>query len=798
MISFDELVQGYPTAEPVVAAAIAERVAAAGRVLVVLDDDPTGTQSVADLPVLTGWSTDDLAWALRTGKSAVYVMTNSRSLDPVDAAVRNREVVIAALQASRETGVAVDFVSRSDSTLRGHFPLETDTIAACLAEQSGRTIDAVVIVPAFGEAGRVTVGGVHYAGTVAGGFVPVGQTEFARDATFGYSSSDLREWVEEKTAGRYRAADVVALTLDVLRVGPEAVAQVLSTLTGGVPVVVDCVEENDLRILALGLDLAQRAGKDLLYRVGPPFVRARIGQEVHAPLTAHDVARIHAAGRGQLAAGGLVVVGSHMALTTRQLDVLRERRAPTEVEVSVADVLDPVRRDAHLATVVRTVVDGLARGNVVVGTSRTLVTGEDGASSLDIARRVSTAVIEVVQAVLAARPPRFVVAKGGITSSDVATRGLAIRRAVVRGPMLPGIVSLWEPSDGPARGIPFIVFAGNVGGDDSLVDVVDTLSCTPEDQTYGGTMTDVSTPAALSTTTIAVLGLGAMGLPMATCLAAHVVVRAYDPTPDRAALASERGVETAGSARDAARGADVVLLAVRNYAQLDSALFGDDGVAAVLEPGAVVLLTSTVGIEPVRQVAARLAEAGLLLVDAPVSGGPVRAGNGTLLITVGATDEAFDQVAPVLEVLAGTLKRIGPRPGDGQAMKTVNQLLCGVHIAAGAEALALARALGLDPAAALETLGAGAAESFMLGDRGPRMLQAYDDGGAEVRSRLDIFVKDMGIVTGAAKAVHLATPVAAAAEQLFLLGEARGLAARDDSAVITVLAPVPDGDVLHS
>jgi 3-hydroxyisobutyrate dehydrogenase len=122
-------------------------------------------------------------------------------------------------------------------------------------------------------------------------------------------------------------------------------------------------------------------------------------------------------------------------------------------------------------------------------------------------------------------------------------------------------------------------------------------------------------------------------------------------------------------------------------------------------------------------------------------------------------------------------------------MKTVNQLLCGVHIAAGAEALALARALGLDPAAALETLGAGAAESFMLGDRGPRMLQAYDDGGAEVRSRLDIFVKDMGIVTGAAKAVHLATPVAAAAEQLFLLGEARGLAASDDSAVITVVAP---------
>ena len=122
-------------------------------------------------------------------------------------------------------------------------------------------------------------------------------------------------------------------------------------------------------------------------------------------------------------------------------------------------------------------------------------------------------------------------------------------------------------------------------------------------------------------------------------------------------------------------------------------------------------------------------------------------------------------------------------------MKTVNQLLCGVHIAAAAEALALARALGLDPAAALETLGAGAAASFMLGDRGPRMLQAYDEGGAEVRSRLDIFVKDMGIVTTAARGVGVSTPLAAAAEQVYLMGQAYGLAGRDDSSVITVLAP---------
>jgi 3-hydroxyisobutyrate dehydrogenase len=288
---------------------------------------------------------------------------------------------------------------------------------------------------------------------------------------------------------------------------------------------------------------------------------------------------------------------------------------------------------------------------------------------------------------------------------------------------------------------------------------------------------------------IAVLGLGAMGLPMATRLAEKYSVRGYDISGERLALAGEAGVTAAKTAREAATGADIVLLAVRNRAQLDDALYGAGGVVEVLKAGSVIVLTSTVGIDAVREVAAQLAEAKIHLVDAPISGGPVRAGKGDLLVTVGADDAAYAAALKVLEQLSSTLVRIGSKPGDGQAMKTVNQLLCGVHIAAGAEALALADALGLEPAKALETLGAGAAASFMLGDRGPRMLQAYDEPGAEVKSRLDIFVKDMGIVNSAARAVGLATPIAAAAEGLFLLGQAHGQAASDDSSVILVVAP---------
>lgn len=293
--------------------------------------------------------------------------------------------------------------------------------------------------------------------------------------------------------------------------------------------------------------------------------------------------------------------------------------------------------------------------------------------------------------------------------------------------------------------------------------------------------------------TVAVLGLGAMGLPMATRLSERFPVRGFDPFPERLELVAGTAVTPAGSAREAAQGAQVVLLAVRNRAQLEAALYGDDGVASVLAEGAVVVLTSTVGIDAVRDVAAQLTESGIGLVDAPISGGPVRAGKGDLLVTVGAQDGPYAAAEPVLDQLASTLVRIGSKAGDGQAMKTVNQLLCGVHIAAGAEALALAEALGLDPALALQTLGAGAAASFMLGDRGPRMLQAYDQEGAEVRSRLDIFVKDMGIVNQAARAAGLATPIAAAAEGLYLIGQANGQAAMDDSSVIKVIAPTRRG-----
>jgi len=312
-----------------------------------------------------------------------------------------------------------------------------------------------------------------------GRLTPVADTEFARDASFGFANSELARYVEEKSGGRFGAGSVIVLDLDTIRAGdPEAsaraIADAIDAATESTPIVADIVSENDLRLLSLGLQEAERRGKKLLYRVGPPFVRARIGQEIRTELTAAEAY----AGNQPSEAGGLIVVGSHVGVTTRQLNALTAQHGSARiVEIDVEQLLDD-RAAEHLDATVAHVVDALHGADVILHTSRLLIKTDDAAESLRIARTVSAAVVAVVNRTLKTFPPRFVIAKGGITSSDVAAHGLEIRRAIVRGPMLPGIVSLWEPVDGPAKGIPYVVFAGNVGDDESLAQVTRKLSAT--------------------------------------------------------------------------------------------------------------------------------------------------------------------------------------------------------------------------------------------------------------------------------------------------------------------------------
>lgn len=291
--------------------------------------------------------------------------------------------------------------------------------------------------------------------------------------------------------------------------------------------------------------------------------------------------------------------------------------------------------------------------------------------------------------------------------------------------------------------------------------------------------------------TIAILGLGAMGLPIASRLNERFDVRGFDVSADRISAASEIGISTFASAQETVEGVDQVLLAVRDGEQLNKVLFSEEGIAQSLAPDSLVILTSTVGQAEVREVAESLVSYSVGLVDAPLSGGPVRAGNGDLLIVVGAKPEHLAKVQAVFDHIASSVTVVGERAGDGQALKAVNQLLCGVHIVAAAEALSLAEALGLDLELTLEALESGAAASFMLSDRGRRMLHTDAEGDTEVLSQLDIFVKDMAIVSRTARDASLATPVAAVAEQLFLIGRRMGLGSYDDSAVRRVIAGNP-------
>ena len=280
------------------------------------------------------------------------------------------------------------------------------------------------------------------------------------------------------------------------------------------------------------------------------------------------------------------------------------------------------------------------------------------------------------------------------------------------------------------------------------------------------------------------VGLGAMGLPMARSVAreGHKIT-VYDIDPARAELLAADGAGPARSVARAAAGADVLVLMVATPAQVESVLYGDDPAAPALASGAVVMVMATVGPAPVQRWARRLAQQSVEMVDAPVSGGVARAGAGDLLIMVSGSADAVGRVRPLLDAMASSAPVLGSQPGDGQKVKLVNQLLCGVHIAVAAEALAFAEAMQLDVANTWEVLRTGAAASFMLDDRGERMVYGTD----QVKSALDIFVKDMSLVLDVARENSYPAPLAYAAEQLYLDGRRAGLGHRDDSSVIEVL-----------
>jgi len=436
--------------------------------IVVLDDDPTGTQTVHGVPVLTEWSLEILRAELESDGPAFYILTNSRSLPLPEAQSMNLEIGHRLRQAAEKAGRRVVVVSRSDSTLRGHFPGEVEALARGLSQD----FDAWIVIPFFLEGGRYTIHDTHYVDE-GGRLVPAAETEFARDKVFGYSSSNLREWVQEKTENAISARDVFSISLEDLREGgPNRVTERLMDLQGGRVCIVNAASYRDLEVFVLGLLNAEARGRCFLYRTAASLVQVRAGISPR-PLLSQDELGVPQSG------GGLTVVGSHVPRSTQQLRELLALPHVIGMEINVETILDENRRPAEIEKLVRLVDQSIQKGeDLVIYTTRKLVTGL-AEENLAIGNRVSEALTSVVKRI--SSKPRYLVAKGGITASDVATKGLNVRRTMVLGQILPG-VPVWRlGSESRFPGIPYVVFPGNVGGGDALAATVHALRLRQDD-----------------------------------------------------------------------------------------------------------------------------------------------------------------------------------------------------------------------------------------------------------------------------------------------------------------------------
>lgn len=442
---------------------------AARQKVVVLDDDPTGTQTVHNVAVLTHWTKEALLSTWDEAETTFYILTNSRRYPPERAAAINQEIAQNLATIASMRGVEPVVISRSDSTLRGHYPCEVLALRQTLEAELGIQYDALVLAPFFLEGGRFTIGDIHW--VQEGEWLkPVAQTEFARDPTFGYHYSNLREWVAEKTAGQVPAHAVLSIGLPEIRKGgPRAVADCLAQAKDWTTVIVNAATYRDLEVFVWGMMQAENQSKRFLFRTAASFVRVRGGIADRDLLT---YAELFPKGQEDKV-GGLTVIGSYVQRSTEQLYRALELPKTVGVELQPAYVLTPHTRSKEINRVLTQLEKALLRGqDVLLYTSREIVISA-GVSPLYVGEQISQALAKVLQR-LSIRPA-YLIGKGGITSSDLATDGLAVRKATVLGQIIPG-VPVWKlGAESKYPGLPYVVFPGNVGDANALAKVIRIL-----------------------------------------------------------------------------------------------------------------------------------------------------------------------------------------------------------------------------------------------------------------------------------------------------------------------------------
>ncbi|AFZ26651.1 hypothetical protein Cylst_4578 [Cylindrospermum stagnale PCC 7417] len=434
--------------------------------IIVLDDDPTGSQTVHSCLLLMHWDVETLRIGLRDDSPIFFILTNTRSLTPETAASVTTEVCQNLKLAIAAEGID-DFlvVSRSDSTLRGHYPIETDAIANELGP-----FDAHFLVPAFFEGGRVTRDSIHYL-IIDGVTTPVHETEFARDSVFSYHHSYLPKYVEEKTQGRINADTVERFLLADIRAGS---LERLLQLSGNQCAVVDGETQVDLNRFAVDLLTAASQGKRFLFRSAASILTA-LAALPPQPIAAENMAEYVRGGKP-----GAVIVGSHVKKTTQQLESLLQVEGTVGIEVNVGRLLeDEANQSAKLLTEILESVQAVHNTGKtpVVYTSRQELSFKDVKTRLDFGAKVSGLLMDIVQGLPS--DIGFLISKGGITSNDVLSTGLDLTTARLLGQILAGCSMVLTPSDHPQfANLPVVLFPGNVGNADALRTIYQRLTQT--------------------------------------------------------------------------------------------------------------------------------------------------------------------------------------------------------------------------------------------------------------------------------------------------------------------------------
>lgn len=438
--------------------------------IIVLDDDPTGVQTVHDISVFTDWSVNSIEKGFKEDQSMFFILTNSRGYTAEETEKVHREIATNIVTVASKLNREFMIISRGDSTLRGHYPLETKVLKETIESESCMTFDGEVILPFFKEGGRLTINNVHYVQSDKE-LVPAGETEFAKDRTFGYTKSHLGEWIEEKSDGEYTAENTQYFSLEQLRsLEIEKMTEQLLKVNHFNKVVVNAIDEIDVKIFTIILVNAMQAGKNYLFRSAAALPKVVGGVSDKALLTRDELVKED---NGN---GGLIIIGSHVKKTTEQLEELKKLSEIAFIEFNSHLVLQPDEFKLECDRVIETTESLIRSGKTVaVYTSRTRLDLGEGKQEeeLKLSIKISDAVTSIVTR-LKTRP-NFLVAKGGITSSDVGTKGLQVKRATVAGQIRPGIPVWLTGDESKYPGMAYIIFPGNVGTKTDLRTVVETL-----------------------------------------------------------------------------------------------------------------------------------------------------------------------------------------------------------------------------------------------------------------------------------------------------------------------------------